>query len=114
MQELREPQPGSLLIAEDLAHMLLVQTLQLHIADGVGWLFALADRQISAAIYAVHETPARRWTLQTMAKVAGMSRSTFALKFKETVGDSAMEYLTRWRMLLARDRLANSNNPIFL
>ena len=41
-----------------------------------------------------------------------MSRSTFALKFKETVGTSPMEYLTRWRMLLASDRLANSGDPI--
>ncbi|HXA51638.1 MAG TPA: helix-turn-helix transcriptional regulator [Candidatus Acidoferrum sp.] len=41
-----------------------------------------------------------------------MSRSTFALKFKETVGASPMEYLTRWRMLLAGARLANSSDPI--
>jgi AraC-like DNA-binding protein len=41
-----------------------------------------------------------------------MSRSSFALKFKETVGDSPMEYLTRWRMLLAGDKLANSSDSI--
>ena len=41
-----------------------------------------------------------------------MSRSTFALKFKETVGESPMEYLTRWRMLLAGDKLVNSSDPI--
>jgi AraC-like DNA-binding protein len=41
-----------------------------------------------------------------------MSRSTFALKFKETVGASPMEHLTRWRMLRAGDRLANSGDPI--
>lgn len=116
MQELREPQPGGLLIAEHLAHMLLVQALRLHMAQGsrggVGWLFALADKQMSVAISAMHENPARRWTLQALAEVAGMSRSTFALKFKETVGASVMEYLTRWRMLLAGDRLANSSDPI--
>jgi AraC-like DNA-binding protein len=116
MQELREPRPGGLLIAEHLAHMLLVQALRLHMADGsrggVGWLFALADRQMSAAIGAMHADPARRWTLRALAEVAGMSRSTFALKFKETVGESAMDYLTRWRMLLAGDRLTNSSDPI--
>ena len=47
-----------------------------------------------------------------LAERAGMSRSTFALKFKETVRESPMEYLTRWRMLLAGDRLANSSDPI--
>jgi len=60
----------------------------------------------------MHEDPAHRWTLQQLAERAGMSRSTFALKFKETVGTSPLEYLTRWRMLLAGDRLANSNDPI--
>jgi AraC-like DNA-binding protein len=43
-----------------------------------------------------------------------MSRSTFALRFKERVGESPMEYLTRWRMLLAGDRLMNSNDPVSL
>jgi AraC-like DNA-binding protein len=47
-----------------------------------------------------------------LAERGGMSRSTFALRFKEMVGESPMEYLTRWRMLLAGDRLANSSDPI--
>jgi AraC-like DNA-binding protein len=41
-----------------------------------------------------------------------MSRSSFALKFKQTVGSSPLEYLTRWRMLLAGDRLVSSGDPI--
>ena len=116
MQELREPQPGGFLVAQHLAHMMLVQALRLHLAEGlsggVGWLFALADKQMSVAINSMHDDPAHRWTLQELAERAGMSRSTFALKFKETVGASPMEYLTRWRMLLAGDRLANSSDPI--
>jgi AraC-like DNA-binding protein len=116
MRELREPRPGGALIAEHLAHLLLVQALRLHMAEGsrggVGWLFALADRQMSAAIGAMHAEPARRWTLQTLAEVAGMSRSSFAAKFKATVGASPLDYLTRWRMLLASDRLAASRDPI--
>ena len=115
-QELREPQPGGFLVAEHLASMMLVQALRLHLAEGlrggVGWLFALADKQMGAAINAMHGDPARRWTLQELAEQAGMSRSSFALKFKETVGASPMEYLTRWRMLLAGDRLANSSDPV--
>ena len=95
--------------------MMLVQALRLHMAEGpdagVGWLFALADKQMGAAIGAMHENPAHRWTLQELAQHAGMSRSNFALKFKEMVGMSAMDYLTRWRMLLAGDRLANSSDP---
>jgi AraC-like DNA-binding protein len=115
-QELHDPQPGGSLIAQHLAYMLLVQALRLHLAEGlkggVGWLFALADQQMSAAIGAMHDDPAHRWTLQELGKRAGMSRSTFALKFKEKVGSSPMDYLTRWRMMLAGDRLVSSGDPV--
>jgi AraC-like DNA-binding protein len=115
-QELREPQPGGFLVAQDLASMVLVQVLRLHLAEGVkgniGWLFALADKQIAAGISAMHDNPAHRWTLQALAERAGMSRTSFTLKFKETVGTSPMEYLKRWRMLLGGDRLMNSSDPV--
>lgn len=116
MQELLEPQPGSYLVMQHLAHMMLAEALRMHlkhgINGGVGWLFALADKQMSAAISALHDDPARRWTLQDLASVAGMSRSSFALKFKQTVGTSPMDYLTHWRMMLAGDRLKHSREPI--
>lgn len=116
MQELREQQPGCFLVAQHLAHMMLVQALRLYLAEGarddVGWLFALADKPIGAAITLLHANPAHRWTLQELAARADMSRSTFALRFKERVGASPIEYLTRWRMLLAGDRLENSSDPI--
>jgi AraC-like DNA-binding protein len=115
-QELREPQPGGFLVAQQLATMILLQALRLHLAagltNGVAWLFALADRQMCAAMNAMHADPAHRWTLQTMAECAGMSRTVFTLKFKRTVGVSPMEYLRRWRMLRACDRLANSSDAI--
>ncbi len=116
MQELREGQPGGFLVIQHLAQMMLVQALRLHLAEGanggVGWLFALADKQMGAAITAMHADPGHSWTLQALAARAGMSRSTFALKFKQTVGKAPMEYLARWRMLLAGDRLANAGDPV--
>jgi AraC-like DNA-binding protein len=124
-QELREPQPGGFLVAQQLATMMLVQGLRLHLTDAakdakdakdakarVGWLFALADKRMAAAISAMHDDPSRRWTLQSLAERAGMSRTVFTLKFKETAGVSPMDYLTRWRMLLAGDRLTNSGAPV--
>jgi len=115
-QELIEPQPGGFLAAQHLAHMILLQALRLHLKEGskggVGWLFALGDRRMAAAIAAMHEDPAHRWTLAQLAARAGMSRSTFAEKFKAKVGPSPMDYLTRWRMLLAADRLANTGDPV--
>ena len=118
MRELREPQPGSSLIAEHLAQALLIEALRLHLAEhsrhSTGWLFALADRQMRGVIAAMHAQPGRKWTLEALAKVAGMSRSSFAVRFKDTVGEPAMDYLTRWRMMVAADRLANGGMPIAL
>ena len=119
-EELRDPQPGGSLIAQQLAYMMLVQALRLHLASnaadgargGGGWLFALADKQMSAAITCMHDDPGHPWTLQKLAERVGMSRSVFTLRFKETVGATPMEYLTRWRMLLAGDRLKNSSDSI--
>ena len=115
-QELREPQPGGFLLAQLLATALLVQVLRLYLADpasiGVGWICALADRQMNAALAAMHADPARPWTLQSLAARAGMSRTSFALRFKETVGFSPMDYLTRWRMLLAGNRLSAAREPV--
>jgi AraC-like DNA-binding protein len=115
-EELRDPQPGGSLIAQQLAYMMLVQALRLHLAEGasggVGWLFALADKQMSAAITCMHDDPGHPWTLQKLAERVGMSRSIFALRFKETVGATPMEYLTRWRMMLAGDRLKNCEDSI--
>ena len=115
-EELRDPQPGGSLIAQQLAYMMLIQALRLHLVEGarsgVGWLFALADKQMSTAIACMHDDPGHRWMLQELAERAGMSRSIFALRFKETVGETPMEYLTRWRMLVAGDRLKNSDDSI--
>lgn len=116
MRELRDPQPGGTLMAGHLAQTLLIEALRLHLAErsphSAGWLFALADKQMRAVISAMHADPARRWTLADLARVGGMSRSSFAVRFKETVGESAMEYLTRWRMMVAADRLASGRVSI--
>ena len=115
-EELHDPQPGGSLIAQQLAYVMLVQALRLHLADSTstvtGWLSALADKQMSAAITSMHSDPGHPWTLQTLAERVGMSRSIFALKFKQTVGATPMEYLTRWRMLLAADRMKNSSDGL--
>jgi AraC-like DNA-binding protein len=116
MRELREPQPGGFLLGQHLAHIMLVEALRLYLSNeaspGVGWLLALGDKQMRAAMTAMHEDPAHGWTLQELAEHAGMSRSKFAFRFKEKVGVSAMEYLTRWRMLRAADRLTNSPDSV--
>jgi AraC-like DNA-binding protein len=115
-QELRAKRPGCELIAQHLAHMILAQAIRLYVEqdsqDRVGWLFAFADKQLSAAMEAMHGNPAHRWTLQTLAERAGMSRTIFASRFKRMVGSSVMDYLARWRMLLAADRLTHTEDAV--
>lgn len=115
-QELQDPQPGGFIVAQQLATLLLVQALRQHLSDeqrgGVGWLYALADKRLGASITAIHSTPARRWTLQSMAEAAGMSRTSFAAAFRQTVGLSPMDYLTRWRMTLAAEKLIHTRQSV--
>lgn len=116
LHEMRDPQPGGTLIAQQVAYTLLVEALRLHVADdlerGTGWLFALADRRMRAALSCMHREPARAWTLQELARSAGMSRTAFAQAFKRSVGRSPMDYLTQWRMTLAAKRMQDSGETI--
>ena len=115
-EELLRPQPGGVVIAHSLARMMLVQALRLHIAEngrsGSGGLSALSDAQMGTAIACMQQEPELDWTVEKLANRAGMSRAGFALKFKETVGQSPIEYLTRWRMLLAEDRMTGTTDSI--
>jgi AraC-like DNA-binding protein len=115
-QELSGGQPGADLVVQHLAHLLLVQALRLYLDQGagrgVGWLFALGDRRIAAAIGGMHADPGARWTLPALAATAGMSRSKFAARFKKLSGSSPIDYLTRWRMLLAGERLIRRGEPV--
>jgi AraC-like DNA-binding protein len=95
---------------------LLMEALRLHLAEHshhrTVWLFALANRQMRRLIAAIHAEPGRKSTLEALAKVTGMSRSSFAVRFKDTVGEPAMASLTRCRMMVASDRLVNGGTPM--
>ncbi|MDE2147550.1 MAG: AraC family transcriptional regulator [Burkholderiales bacterium] len=108
--ELQGGQPGCEVVVDHLAHIALVKVLRHHLADVAdarpGWLYALADRQMRLAIAAMHDEPARRWTVASLAGVCAMSRTAFATRFKATVGAAPMDYLTRLRMLMAARQLA--------
>jgi len=116
MKELQEAQPGHTLIAQQLTLTMLVQVLRTFMAEEVpgrpGWLFALADEQIGRSLRAMHAAPGRQWKLTALAQEAGMSRTGFAVAFKRLVGVAPIEYLTRWRMMLARERLLTSAEGI--
>jgi AraC-like DNA-binding protein len=101
--EMAEQAPGSEVAANRLAEILFIQTLRAHILSGPesckrGWLRAIFDQQIGTALRSVHENVHRPWTVESLAGAAGMSRSAFALRFKELLGQTPLEYVTEWRM----------------
>lgn len=110
MEELRCPRPGGQLMASHFAQVLLIEALRHYLDNAVAgrgsWLYALQDSKLSTALSAIHAKPGHPWTVALLAAAAGMSRSAFAAHFAETVGEAPMAYVTRWRMLLACERLA--------
>ena len=76
------------------------------------WLSGLRDPYVGRALTALHEDPARDWTLEALAQAAALSRSAFAERFAEYVGQPPMQYLTNWRMQLATNYLRNGQESI--
>ena len=70
-------------------------------AAQTGWLGALQDEQIGRTISLIHRDPARAWSVASLAAETAMSRSAFAARFTELVGEPAMRYVARWRMHVA-------------
>jgi AraC-like DNA-binding protein len=77
-----------------------------------GWLAALSDGRLGKSVKAMHEDLSREWTVETLAEKAGMSRSSYAARFKSLVGQSPMEYLTQWRMFKAGTMLRNLGSSV--
>lgn len=97
-------------LCEVVVIRLLRHALENDTAD-VGLLAGLAHPRLSAALVAVHEKPHAQWTLEAMAEQAGMSRTQFALTFKEIVGTTPGVYLSNWRLGIARAEL-EAGSPI--
>jgi AraC-like DNA-binding protein len=116
--EMAEPAPGSEVMVNRLADILFIQCVRAHIASSSetcksGWLRATFDPKIGAALKAIHEKVENPWTVETLAAAAGMSRSAFALRFKELLGETPLEYLTNWRMYKATGLLQGNERKLF-
>ncbi len=107
--EMAEQAPGSEVVANRLAEVLFIQVLRAHIASGPernkGWLRAIFDAQMGPALSAIHDSVKTPWTVESLAGAAGMSRSAFAARFKELLGQTPLEYVTEWRMQKAMQLL---------
>lgn len=99
-----------------LGDILVVQAIRSWIetdpAARTGWLGALQDRQIGRAIALIHRDPAQAWTVASLARQVAMSRSAFAARFTELVGEPVMRYVTRWRMYVAMDALKEQGTSV--
>ena len=116
LDEALSQRPGGAGVLAKLSEVLFIEVLRLYMdaqpPGRTGWLAAVGDRIVGAALQALHEQPARAWTVDELARQAATSRSVLAERFLQLVGSPPMQYLTQWRMLLAAQRLAGSNLPL--
>jgi AraC-like DNA-binding protein len=106
---------GATVTTNHLARILLVQALRTYVAVEDcprGWLGALVDAKIGAALALMHRHSARQWTVEDLAAAVRMSRSSFALRFKTVVGQAPLDYWLQWRMHRAGHMLRNSNATV--
>jgi transcriptional regulator GlxA family with amidase domain len=105
--EMIDGRPGADVICEEIMHMIFVEMIRSQSTGthAVGWIAALSDPQIVKALSAMHAAPGRHWRVEELASTSGLSRSQFAVRFASIVGQPPLEYLTRWRMMLAREAL---------
>jgi AraC-like DNA-binding protein len=103
--EAAELRPGGEAVITRLGDILVIQAIRAWMendpAAQKGWLGALQDPQIGRAISCIHRDPARHWTVASLAHELAMSRSAFAARFTELVGEPVMSYVARWRMQVA-------------
>lgn len=80
--------------------------------DQAAELSGFADANISRALNAFHKSPAKPWTVDDLAREAALSRTSFAVRFSEKLGLTPMQYVTSWRVQLARDALLTRNASV--
>ena len=115
LSEMREPQVGGALVAQQVAYTLLIDALRQYQEQSdhrPGWFAALAEPQIRAALACMHERPAHPWTLEELARAAGLSRTALVQAFRKVVGETPIAYLTRWRMTLAAHKLSDRKQSL--
>lgn len=116
--EVAKSMAGSEVMITKLAEMLFVQVLRGYITEldeheaPAGWIAGLKDARIGKALALVHQQPQERWTVGTLATRVGMSRSSLFARFSELVGEPPTQYLTSWRMHLAKHALRRDEHSL--
>lgn len=96
--------------------MLLIEALRFRPAEAAkrerGLLAGLAEPALARALRRIHDDVARRWTVASLARAAGMSRAVFAERFTRNVGMPPMQYVLEWRIAIAKDLLRREHAPL--
>jgi AraC-like DNA-binding protein len=107
-RELASPAPGQQTVLDRLLDIVLVHALRASFRQNTRaprWYQASTDPRLDAALRAIHTDAAHPWTVPELAAISGLSRAAFARAFQHALGQAPMQYLTEWRMTLARDHL---------
>ena len=103
----REPRIGGDSVLSRLSELMFVDVIRQYLeglpAERADWLAGLRDPFVGRALNALHRNPARNWSLQSLARHVGLSRSALAERFSQFVGRPPMQYLANWRMQVATE-----------
>jgi AraC-like DNA-binding protein len=116
LAESKEPRLGGQGVLSRLSELMFVDVVRHYLetlpADRTGWLAGLRDPFVGRALSAFHRNPARDWTIESLARAVGLSRSAFAERFTQFVGQPLLQYLTNWRMQLAANHLLSGTESV--
>lgn len=106
---------GGDLIALKMSESIFAQAVRTFIesSDAREWgLGAFADKKLGKALDAFHKSPSDSWTVGSLAQVAGMSRTSFAVRFQKALEMTPMDYVTKWRMEIAKKVLITADSTL--
>ena len=110
------PKAGTGLVISKLAELLFVETLRCYISslpsDRTGWLAGARDPAVGHALALMHREPEHAWTVSSLARGAGLSRTRLAERFRHFLRVSPMAYLTKWRLKLGADILQSTDHSV--
>jgi transcriptional regulator GlxA family with amidase domain len=117
LSELKSGGIGSREVVNRLVDVLFFQAVRTYFEENMdtaesGWLAAARDPQIGQALSVLHRQPRRQWTVSSLAHEVAMSRSTFASKFKDLLGEPPQRYVTRLRISAAAAQLRSTNDKL--
>jgi len=116
IQESAQPQPGGSSSLAKVAELMFVEAMRQYVAElpdeARGLLAGIRDAHVGRALALMHGDSAKGWTVDSLAREVGMSRSVLAERFAELLGEPPMQYLTRWRLAVAARSLRSTAEPI--